>query len=195
VKEARHSTSAEHDESKRTLRAELTAARRSRTAEAIEEARAAIRRVLFAHWGDEVPRRIAAYVPLRTEPGSVELLAELVAHGCTVLVPVVIEDNDLDWQIWSEDAPSTGVTLSPAAIGTVDVVLVPALAVAQDGTRLGRGGGSYDRALARVAAGRPTVALLYEDEVVAQLPRDTWDRAVTTVVTPLGWRELDPPSV
>jgi hypothetical protein len=41
---------------------------------------------------------------------------------------------------------------------------VPALAVGRDGTRLGRGGGSYDRALARVGAAIQTVALLYPGE-------------------------------
>jgi 5-formyltetrahydrofolate cyclo-ligase len=198
----RHPSGEDHAESKRALRAEFTASRRARDADSIASARVAVREVLFARWGQDVPRRVAGYVPLGTEPGSVELLDELVRHGSTVLVPVVLEDNDLDWRVWREDESATGTretmgpeTLSPAAIGTVDLVLVPALAVARDGTRLGRGGGSYDRALSRVAAGCPVVALLFEDEVVAHLPRASWDRPVTAIVTPDGWRELDEPSV
>ena len=46
-----------------------------------------------------------------------------------------------------------GERLGVDAIATADVVLVPGLAVAADGMRLGRGGGSYDRAL-RPGAGR-----------------------------------------
>ena len=44
-------------------------------------------------------------------------------------------------------------------------------------SRLGRGGGSYDRALPRVRPGIPVVALLYSDEVRAELPREPWDVA------------------
>jgi 5-formyltetrahydrofolate cyclo-ligase len=202
VVETRQSGAEDHADSKAALRAAFTSTRRARTPEQIEDARAAIREVLFTHWGDAVPHRVAAYVPLRTEPGSVELLEALVQRGSTVLIPVVIEENDLDWQIWSGEvrAPEMHATavpesLSPAAIATVDAVLVPALAVAENGTRLGRGGGSYDRALTRVTAGCPVIALLYEDEVVHHLPRDAWDQPVTAIVTPLGWRELDGPSV
>jgi 5-formyltetrahydrofolate cyclo-ligase len=74
-----------------------------------------------------------------------------------------------------------------AAIGEADAVLVPALAVAADGTRLGRGGGSYDRALPRVRPDAPIVALLYSAEVRAELPSEPWDVPVTAYVTPDGW--------
>jgi len=67
---------------------------------------------------------------------------------------------------------------------------VPALAVAADGTRLGRGGGSYDRALPRVRGETAIVALLYSDEVRAELPSDAWDVPVTAYVTPDGWTPI-----
>ena len=132
---------------------------------------------------------MAAYRPLRTEPGSLELLEELVTRGVRVLVPVTLPDRDLDWVALPGDVP-----LDVDAIATVDAVLVPALAVAADGTRLGRGGGSYDRALARVRPGTPIVALLYDGEVLAQVPRDEWDVAVSAYVTPTGgWHEIGVP--
>ena len=53
-----------------------------------------------------------------------------------------------------------------------DVVLVPALAVDAAGRRLGRGGGSYDRALARVGPLVPLIALIYDDELVEQVPAE-----------------------
>ena len=46
-----------------------------------------------------------------------------------------------------------------------DLLLVPGLAVSRTGMRMGRGGGCYDRALARVPVGTPVWALLYDDEL------------------------------
>ncbi len=114
-----------------------------------------------------------------------ELLDALVAGGATVLVPVLLDDRDLDWASW----PS-GVSLGIHAIADVEVALVPALAVSRRGVRLGRGGGSYDRALARVPAGVPLVALLYEGEILAEVPCDSWDVPVTAAITPSGWHRL-----
>jgi 5-formyltetrahydrofolate cyclo-ligase len=127
-------------------------------------------------------------VPFGAEPGSLELLRELSEGDRQVLVPIVLPDCDLDWALWDDGA--TGPGLGRDAVVSADAVLVPALAVAQDGTRLGRGGGSYDRALARLPPATVVAALLYEDEVVPELPREVWDRPVTAVVTPSGWREL-----
>ncbi len=71
------------------------------------------------------------------------------------------------------------------------LLLVPALAVDRRGVRLGRGGGSYDRALARVAAGTPVVALLHDGELLDELPAEPHDRLVSAVVTPSGgWSAL-----
>ena len=52
------------------------------------------------------------------------------------------------------------------------------------GLRLGRGGGSYDRALARVAPGIPTIALLYDGELLDEVPADGHDQRVRLVARP-----------
>jgi 5-formyltetrahydrofolate cyclo-ligase len=171
---------------KQDVREELLQERRALTTEQIEAARAAVRAAVLVRHAQAGWSTVAAYLPLRTEPGSHELLDELVRRGVRVLVPVTQPDRDLDWVALPGDEP-----LGPDAIAGADAVLVPALAVAADGTRLGRGGGSYDRALARVPAGTPVAALLYDAEVVSQLPSEPWDLPVTAVVTPSGgWREL-----
>jgi len=168
---------------KSELRARLLAARAALGPARISDARAMVRSHVLARFG--TVRRIAAYRPLRTEPGSVELLDELVSRGASVIVPVLLDDRDLTWAPW----PS-GDVLGFDAIAEVEVILVPALAVAEDGVRLGRGGGSYDRALARVPAGVPVVALLYDDEIVDALPHEEWDVPVTAAITPSGWHSL-----
>ena len=106
---------------------------------------------------------MAAYVAVGSEPGTAALLDALVAAGKRVVLPVLLPDGDLDWAAYAGDqdlVPARfgllepgGQRLGPDAVGTADVVLVPGLAVSARGERLGRGGGSYDRALG-AGAGR-----------------------------------------
>ena len=170
---------------KAELREELLTARRARTVEELAAARAAIRGHVLGHVDSDC---VAAYEPLRTEPGSVELLAELAARGVRVLVPVTRPDRDLDWAPWT--AAGRGASIGMTAVASAGLVLVPALAVAPDGTRLGRGGGSYDRALHRLPDSAVTVALVFHDELRPDLPRDPWDVPVAAAVTPEGWVDL-----
>jgi 5-formyltetrahydrofolate cyclo-ligase len=174
------------DQGKQDLRSELLQDRRSLTTEQVELARTGVRAAVLAQARAQSWGCVAGYVPLRTEPGSVELLDSLASMGLRVLVPTVAPDRDLDWCLWGASPDPLGV----GVLAEADAVLVPALAVAVDGTRLGRGGGSYDRALPRVRTGAPIAALLYVEEVRHWLPRDAWDVPVNAVVTPEGWVDL-----
>jgi 5-formyltetrahydrofolate cyclo-ligase len=70
-------------------------------------------------------------------------------------------------------------------------VVVPALAVGRDGTRLGRGGGYYDRALAHARPDAVLVAVVFDEELLEGVPAGPHDRRVTAVVTPTaGWWQL-----
>ena len=139
---------------------------------------------------------VAAYVGVGSEPGTGPLLDALRAAGKRVLLPLLQPDNDLDWAVYDSPADlrparrgllePTGPPLGPDAIATADVVLVPGLAVGRDGVRLGRGGGSYDRALGRVPVGTFVCVLLHHDELLAQVPCDDHDRAVSAAVTEQG---------
>ena len=144
---------------------------------------------------------VAAYVSMNGEPGTGPLLDALRAAGRRVILPVLLPDDDLDWATYEGTAElvaatrgllePTGRLLGPDAVATADVVLVPGLAVDPSGVRLGRGGGSYDRALARVPAGTFTCVLLYEDEVGVPVPAEPHDRAVGWAATPAGVVRLD----
>ncbi|HEV2885626.1 MAG TPA: 5-formyltetrahydrofolate cyclo-ligase [Jatrophihabitans sp.] len=177
---------------KTALRSMVAAARAVRTEQQRAQDRAAIRAHVLAgcRAGRVRPGSlIAAYEPLRTEPGSTELLAALVEEGYRLIVPVTLADRDLDWTSW----PPTGDPerrLGVDAIAAAALVLVPAFAVDLAGHRLGRGGGSYDRALARLPAGTLVAALLYRDELLPDVPVESWDLPVGSVVTPDGWRDL-----
>lgn len=181
-------------EAKTALRDQLlTARRRLSLAEVGESARAIAEHLLAT---SEVRRAatVAAYVSMGTEPGTGILLDALGAAGKRVVLPVLMPDNDLDWAVHTGMlAPAgrgllepMGTRLGVEAVATADVVLVPGLAVAADGTRLGRGGGSYDRALSRVPVGTFTCVLLYDDELLPGVPHEPHDRRVTAAATPRG---------
>ncbi|MDF3302823.1 5-formyltetrahydrofolate cyclo-ligase [Streptomyces tropicalis] len=192
---------------KRVLRRECLAARSGLTADGVREAGDAL-----ALRALELPElagagTVAAYVSVGTEPGTGALLEALRGRGTRVLLPALLADNDLDWGVYDGEGSlarvqhggrmallePAGERLGPDAVASADVVLLPGLAVDARGMRLGRGGGSYDRVLARLerAGARPAlVVLLYDAEVVAHLPAEAHDRPVQAVVTPSGIRRF-----
>ena len=143
---------------------------------------------------------VAAYVSIGTEPGTSWLLDGLVAAGKRVVLPVLLPDGDLDWAAYEGEAglvPARYGLLEPTsrrlgvdAVATADAVVVPGLAVSPTGLRLGRGGGSYDRALGRVPVGTFTCVVLHDGELDRDVPAEPPDRAVTAAVTPSGLRRF-----
>ena len=137
---------------------------------------------------------VAVYYSVGSEPSTRSLVYALWKQGHYVVLPALLPDGDLDWA--SYEGPDSMVPgprglLEPSeagrGAGTVaraDVVIVPALAVSHSGMRLGRGGGSYDRALARVGEQVPTIALLFDDEMLGSVPSAPHDRPVRAVATP-----------
>ncbi|WP_329313713.1 5-formyltetrahydrofolate cyclo-ligase [Streptomyces sp. NBC_01278] len=188
---------------KARLRRELLAARRALSPESLRTSARALSRSAL-----ELPeladaQTVAAYVSVGTEPGTRDLLDALRAAGKRVLLPLLLPDNDLDWAGY--EGPGSlaeaahpgrmrllepaGPRLGPDAVTGADAVLLPGLAVDGRGMRLGRGGGSYDRVLARLAragAHPALVVLLYDEEVVARVPEEPHDHPVQAVATPSG---------
>jgi len=130
--------------------------------------------------------RVAAYASTGAEPSTAPLLAALD----DVLLPVLLADGDLDWARYEGELVEgrrgtrepPGARLGRDATAGCTLVLVPALGVDRVGTRLGRGGGSYDRALRRTTA--YVVAALHDGELHELLPVEAHDRPVDAVVLP-----------
>jgi len=186
--------SAELAVAKAALRATLLAARRALTPENRAGAGRALRDAVLAAPEAQMAGTVAAYVSVGTEPDTRGLIFALWKRGTYVLLPLLRPDGDLDWASYEgpesltagprgllePSEPRRGVT----AITSADLILVPALAVARGGQRLGRGGGSYDRALARVGPAIMTLALLYDGELLDQVPSGPHDVPVRAAALP-----------
>jgi 5-formyltetrahydrofolate cyclo-ligase len=134
---------------------------------------------------------VAMYVSLPGEPPAAAATEALRARGARVLLPSVRPDLDLDFReyagvlvagaLGTREPPRSGPLVD---LAVADVVVTPAVAGDRGGGRLGRGGGSYDRALRRVAMTAFVVALLHDDEVIEEVPTDEHDLPVHAIVTP-----------
>ncbi|GAA1663739.1 5-formyltetrahydrofolate cyclo-ligase [Nonomuraea maheshkhaliensis] len=186
---------------KMNLRRELNAARGSLTPEQLRANAIKIRETLLEQPWVQMAGLVACYWSAGPEPETHGLVFALWKHGATVILPVLQKDNDLNWAVYDGPdtlAPGRHGIMEPVdtrrgvdAVRTAALVIVPALAVdRRTGVRLGRGGGSYDRALARVGPNVPTVALLHDGELIDDVPSEPHDRRVRYAMTPSGLTSL-----
>ncbi|HEY5249045.1 MAG TPA: 5-formyltetrahydrofolate cyclo-ligase [Dermatophilaceae bacterium] len=129
---------------------------------------------------------VAIYRSLPYEPPTHALAEMLHERGMTVIVPETLPDFDLEWRELRTDG-SEGPRLGVGGIGEAILILTPALSVDHAGTRLGQGGGCYDRALARRRPGAAIVAIVNNEEYAGSpLPFAAHDVKVEAVITPGG---------
>jgi 5-formyltetrahydrofolate cyclo-ligase len=186
--------------SKSALRDQLLAAR----GHVADPVRATEARMLAEHLDALVEDRVAsggticAYVPVNTEPGSIEMLDMLLRRAARVLLPVArtsAEDVPLPLR-WGEYRPGAltrgrwGLLEPPkpwlpaSALAQAELVLVPALAIDRTGVRLGRGRGFYDRSLPNRDPRAWLIAMVRDEELVDELPADPHDVPMTHALTP-----------
>ena len=163
---------------------------------------AAEARALVAHLAEVVAgaATVCGYVPVGSEPGSIELIDALHRRGVRVLLPVARNDAAGRPQPlrWGEYRPGALVTapfglrepaepwLPADAVAQAAVVLVPALAVDRAGVRLGRGAGFYDRTLPLADPSARLVAVVRTDELLDSVPEEPHDVRMTHALTPGG---------
>ncbi len=147
---------------------------------------------------------VAAYISMSSEIETRPLLAALLRKGHRVLVPRLGADMNIGWGELrgtdmalvdcGEHRPQepAGDVLPPETLQRARMIILPALMVDERGTRLGRGGGWYDRALMLRAASTPVIAVCWPWEISpAPLPHETHDLPVDGVLSPEGYRALE----
>ncbi len=181
---------------KAALRTQLAPRRNALTRDDLGRAGRALAGVVLALPEVRGTHCAACYIDLAPEPPTGPLVTALHDAGIRVLLPILRADRDLGWgeyeslgalvtARWGLREPA-GPDLGTEAIAGADIVIVPALAVGRDGVRLGRGGGSYDRALAGAAPDALVIALLHDGELLpaGAVPREPHDRLVNAAAIP-----------
>ena len=176
---------------KDVIRAQSIAAREARTESEIASAGAAI----AAHDWNQLctGELVTCFVSMATEPPTEQLRNQLRALGKSVALPIMKPGRTLAWGFdgLSLEKNSYGI-LEPISsdinIDSVTAIIIPALRVGLDGSRLGRGAGYYDRALENLASyqngGPRRIALVFDDEVDDSLPCEPHDALIDLIVTP-----------
>jgi 5-formyltetrahydrofolate cyclo-ligase len=184
---------------KTALRAAMRGRRQALPAESVATASAAVTARVLALPQWETAREILAYLPVRGEVDTRALVEYALREGKRLLAPRCRENDpgrvDLGClTCLSEAIPGRfGIPEPPAAscqppeAFAPDLILVPGLAFDRAGTRLGFGGGYYDRLLALpMAAGASVVGLCHAFQFVEHLPAAAWDRPMHAVITELA---------
>ncbi|WP_156192851.1 5-formyltetrahydrofolate cyclo-ligase [Corynebacterium kalinowskii] len=179
--------------SKQELRRRLLDARRSQSPATRSTENAGLRTHVATFLHKRGAHRVAAYMPVDTEPGGIDFALFLHALGFEVIIPVSNPDFSMSWVEYSENlafrpgafgiAEPDGPLLPGHPLDSVDIIIVPALAADRDGYRLGKGGGYYDRALATLAA-PVTVSLLFSHELLDSVPHEPHDAPMSAIITP-----------
>jgi 5-formyltetrahydrofolate cyclo-ligase len=124
--------------------------------------------------GAHDPKRVATYLSFPSEPNTADFIKNLVKQGIQVLVPETLATGELAWHDFLDGSKSELIA--------GDLLFVPALAVDRSGNRLGRGKGYFDKELASLD-GVVIYAVVFEHEVLEQVPTEAHDKRVHGVVT------------
>jgi 5-formyltetrahydrofolate cyclo-ligase len=151
-------------------------------------------------------RRVALFWPMveRHEVDLRPLDAALRAKGVHVAYPAIGEDGDMVFRdvadplrmverghMFAEPGDEEPLVGGDGRdLSSIDVMVVPAIAIDPAGHRIGYGAGYYDRALARLAPGQVTIGVAYDFQLISEVPVTDGDLPVSLVVT--DHRVIDP---
>jgi 5-formyltetrahydrofolate cyclo-ligase len=189
------------EQEKASLRGKAHAARAALDADFRADAAEAVAKCFFDNVVLEQGEVIAGYWRIRDELDCRPILVRLMDNGQPVVLPVVMgSDVPLDMRLWEPEAPlyEAGFgTLAPSDLApraVPDVVLMPLLGFDATGTRLGYGGGYYDRTLASLSHKPRLIGLAFAAQELPAIPREAHDLPLDAIVTETGIRFFEPQS-
>ena len=185
------------DQQQKQLRLVMRHKRRALTNGQHRDARYALPNVLSHLIAYRYARRIAFYLPNDGEVDPSALIQQANAHAKACFLPVIqpLRKKRLHFVHYRPTTPLVrnryGIQEPPlstpniAPLWTLDIIFVPLVAFDRFGTRLGMGGGYYDRTLAdTVRTNKPRlIGLAHSCQEVGRLERSVWDVPMDLIVT------------
>lgn len=185
------------EEAKAALRIRARAARASLDHGERADAAVAAARHFFDGIALQASDVVAAYWRIRDELDCQPILVKLMDSNQKVVLPVVVGPEDpLDLRVWEQGASlyeSGFGTLAPSELAPKaepDIVIMPLLGFDKTGTRLGYGGGYYDRTLASMKKKPKLIGLAFAAQELDRIPREAHDMPLDAIVTEAGVRHF-----
>jgi 5-formyltetrahydrofolate cyclo-ligase len=153
-----------------------------------------INQQLLLHPAYRSAKTILFYLPIKKEPDTLPLLKNAWQQKKQVLIPVTQAVNKSLILSKLENLEeliegSYGILepkpefLRPTAPYSVDLCLLPGLAFDRNGSRLGYGGGYFDRFLPSLRPDCPKIALAYDFQILNFIPKTKYDLPVDIIIT------------
>ena len=143
-------------------------------------------------------KHIGVFIPLPGEPDIWTPAQQLSQDfNVNVYAPRMMPENQLDLVMVT--APNElvrgrfGVIQPPpnwdalTDLALLNAIFIPGLAFSHGGSRLGFGGGWYDRLLAKIPDKVVKIGVCWNNMVVDSIPMDTWDVSVDGILTEVGF--------
>ena len=171
------------------LRQAIRRRQKNYTVEALQILSAALLRTLSVHPRVRLAHTLLLYMALSDEVDTRPLIDELHREGKQIVLPVVLDDRDLQLRLYTPGAPLVagrfGIMEPTGPVfrnySQIEVALIPGVGIDKNGHRLGRGKGYYDRFLAKC----PTIykiGVCYPFQLVDRLPTEAHDIAMDEVI-------------
>ena len=139
---------------------------------------------------------ILGYMNFGAEFASELWIQQVLAEGKRLALPRVnhhTNELDLYWVddpenqlapgLWGIREPIVERCEKLTMLNEVEFVLLPGVAFARDGARLGYGRGFYDKLLARMPVQPALVAAAFELQIVEKIPQESTDVKVEWIIT------------
>lgn len=178
-------------ERKKGLRQKMLAMRRALSANETESRSSSLKENILSLPEYKNAKKIMAFLAMKGESNLDGFIRQALLDGKEVYIPVCLPERQMEagrlidmehfekGPLGLRNLPAGYEVTSPESL---DLVLIPGLAVSQEGIRLGMGAGYYDRYLARVSFEK-RVAALWDFQVIPDIPSEPFDQKIAKIVT------------
>lgn len=178
-------------ERKKGLRQKMLAMRRALSANETESRSSSLKENILSLPEYKNAKKIMAFLAMKGESNLDGFIRQALLDGKEVYISVCLPERQMEagrlidmehfekGPLGLRNLPAGYEVTSPESL---DLVLIPGLAVSQEGIRLGMGAGYYDRYLARVPFEK-RVAALWDFQVIPDIPSEPFDQKIAKIVT------------